>query len=198
VTAAAVIGDVRQVSRFASRDHFAAYNGTAPIEVSSGGQKACRLSRRGNRRLNHAIHMVAVTQIRHRHSPGRAYYEKKLAEGKTGKQALRALKRQISDAIFACLQADARRAAAAKSPGGQPGNGSASSAAGSHPEHRLFGPATPGPATHPTTPADADTPAPFPAPLPSRASGRPGQEPGGARPRSGARRASSTRPPASR
>ena len=85
--------------------------------------------------------MAAITQIRYRHSPGRAYYDKKLAEGKTGKEALRCLKRQISDAIFACLQADARRAAAAaaKSPGGQPGNGSASSAAGSHPEHRLFG-----------------------------------------------------------
>src|SRR6266516_7237041 len=197
VIAAAVIGDVRTVSRFPGRDHFAAYNGTAPIEVSSGGRKTCRLSRRGNRRLNHAIHMAAVTQIRYRHSPGRAYYDKKLAEGKTPKEALRALKRQISDAMFACLQADARRAAA-KSPGGQPGNGSASSAAGSHPEHRLFGKATPGPATHPTTPAGADTPAPLPAPLPSRASGRPGQGPGEARPRSGARRASSTRPPASR
>jgi transposase len=60
VTTAAVIGDVRQVSRFPSRDHFAAYNGTAPIEVSSGGRKVYRLSRRGNRRLNHAIHMIAV------------------------------------------------------------------------------------------------------------------------------------------
>ena len=200
VIAAAVIGDVRHVSRFPDRDHFAAYNGTAPIEVSSGGRKIWRLSRRGNRRLNHAIHMAAITQIRYRHSPGRAYYEKKLAEGKTGKEALRCLKRQISDAIFACLQADARRAvaAAAKSPGGQPGNGSASSAAGSHPEHRLFGQATPGPATHPTTPPGAGTPAPLPAPLPSRASGRPGQGPGEARPRSGARRASSTRPPTSR
>jgi transposase len=182
VTTAVVIGDVRQVSRFPSRDHFAACNGTAPIEVSSGGRKVYRLSRRGNRRLNHAIHMIAVTQIRYRHSPGRGYYDKKLAEGKTGKEALRALKRQISDAIFACLKAGARRAAA-NSPGGQPGNGSDSSAAGSHPEHRLFGQATPGPATHPTTPA-----APFPAPLPSRASGRPGQGPGAARPPSGVRR----------
>ncbi len=200
VIAAAVIGDVRHVARFPGRDPFAACDGTAPIEVSSGGRKIWRLSRRGNRRLNHAIHMAAITQIRHRHSPGRAYYDKKLAEGKTGKEALRCLKRQISDAIFACLQADARRAAAAaaKSPGGQPGNGSASSAAGSHPEHRLFGQATPGPATHPTTPAGADTPAPLPAPLPSRASGRPGQGPGEARPRSGARRASPTRPPGSR
>jgi transposase len=195
VTAAAVIGDVRTVSRFPDRDHFAACNGTAPIEVSSGGRKTYRLSRRGNRRLNHAIHMAAVTQIRYRHSPGRAYYDKKLAEGKTGKEALRCLKRQISDAIFACLRADARRAAAepAKSPGGQPGNHAESRAAGSHPERRLFGQATPGPATHPTTPA-----ASFPAQVPSRASGRPGQGPGEARPRSGARRASSTRPPASR
>ncbi len=193
VIAAAVIGDVRHVSRFPNRDHFAAYNGTAPIEVSSGGRKVYRLSRRGNRRLNHAIHMAAVTQIRYRHSPGRAYYDKKLAEGKTGKEALRALKRQISDAIFACLQADARRAACAQSPGGQPGNHSAARAAGSHPEHRLFGQATPGPATHPTTPT-----APFPAPLPSRASGRPGQGPGAARPRSDVRRASLRRPPGSR
>ena len=83
VIAAAVIGDVRHVSRFPNRDHFAAYNGTAPIEVSSGGRKIYRLSRRGNRRLNHAIHMAAVTQIRYRHSPGRAYYDKKLADGKT-------------------------------------------------------------------------------------------------------------------
>src|SRR2546430_6858075 len=138
--------------------------------------------------------MAAITQIRYQHSPGRAYYDKKLAEGKTGKEALRCLKRQISDAIFACLQADARRAAAAqaKSPGGQPGNHSASRAAGSHPDHRLFGQATPGPATHPTTPA-----APSPAPLPSRANGgrvRDRAEPGRAaapagRPRRGRPRA---------
>src|SRR5579864_1952428 len=189
VIAAAVLGDVRHVSRLASRDNFASYNGTAPIEVSSGGRKVYRLSRRGNRRLNHAIHMAAVTQIRYRHTKGRAYYDKKLAEGKTPKEALRALKRQISDAMFACLQEDARRAAAttARSPGGQPGNHSATRAAGSHPDHRLFGPAT-----HPTTTA------PFPAPLPSPASEGPGPGPGAARPRSGARRASSTRPPASR
>jgi transposase len=112
VVAAIVIGGVRDVCRFPSRDHFAAYNGTAPIEVSSGHRKIYRLSRRGNRRLNHAIHMAAVTQISHRHSDGRAYYERKLAEGKTPKEALRALKRQVSDAIFARLQADAHQAAA--------------------------------------------------------------------------------------
>ena len=112
--------------------------------------------------------MVAITQLGHRHSEGRVYYDKKLAEGKTPKEALRSLKRQISNAIFTCLQAGARRAAArAKGPGGQPGNGSDSSAAGS-PGHRLFGQATPGPATYPTTPAASS-----PAPLPSRTSGRP-------------------------
>jgi transposase len=175
VIAAAVLGDVRHVSRFPNRDHFAAYDGTTPIEVSSGGHQIYRLSRRGNRRLNHAIHMTAVTQIRYRHSPGRAYYDKKLAEGKTGKEALRCLKRQISDAIFACLQADARRAAAApeKSPGGQRGNHSASRAADSHPDHRRFGQATPGPATHPTAQQAQTLPLPFPRRCPpARAGGR--------------------------
>ena len=172
VIAAAVIGDVRDVSRFPGRDPFAAYHGTAPIEVSSGPRKIYRLSRRGNRRLNHAIHMVAVTQVRHRHSEGRAYYDKKLAEGKTPKEALRALKRQVSNAIFACLQADARRAAArAEGPGGQPGNDSAACAAGSHPGHRLFGQATPGPGHHTTTAASN------PAPEPATAQGRAGHSP---------------------
>jgi len=142
VSAGIIIGDVRQVFRFPSRDHFAAYNGTAPVEVSSGEKKICRLSLRGNRRINHAIHMAAITQIRHKHSDGRAYYDKKIAEGKTHKEALRCLKRRISDAIYARLMADARQAAAAtcpQGPGGQPGDDSASSAAGSHPAHRLFG-----------------------------------------------------------
>ena len=148
VIAATVIGDVADVARFASRDHFAAYNGTAPIEVSSGNRKIYRLSLRGNRRINHAIHMAAITQIRHPHSDGRAYYDRKVAEGKTCKEALRSLKRRISDAIYARLQADAQAAArAASGPGGQPGNDSDSSAAGSHPERQLFGQATPEPAT---------------------------------------------------
>jgi transposase len=162
IIAATVIGGARDVSRFPGRDHFAACNGTAPIEVSSGPRKIYRLSRRGNRRLNHAIHMAAVTQIRYRHSAGRAYYDRKRAEGKTPKEALRSLKRQISDAIFARLQADARRAAArANGPGGQQGNDSVASAAGSHPSHRLFGQATPGP---------GPTLRPQPAPRPAKAS----------------------------
>ena len=149
VIAGTIIGDVADVSRFPGRDHFASYNGTAPVEVSSGNRKIHRLSLRGNRRVNHAIHMAAITQLSHKHSEGRAYYQKKLAEGKTHKEALRSLKRKISDAIFARLQADARQAAAAraKGPGGHPGNDSASSAAGSHPARQLFGQATPGPGT---------------------------------------------------
>jgi transposase len=160
--AATVIGDVAAVSRFATRDRFAAYNGTAPVEVSSGNRKIYRLSLRGNRRVNHAIHMTAITQIRHAHSDGRAYYDKKIAEGKTHKEALRSLKRRISDAIYARLRADARHAASSanEGPGGQPGNDSDSSAAGSHPERQLFGQATPGPSSslRPATPASRTMP----------------------------------------
>jgi transposase len=82
VVAATVIGDVVTVARFPTRDHFAACNGTAPVEVSAGEKKIYRLSLRGNRRLNHAIHMAAITQISHAHSDGRAYYQRKTAEGR--------------------------------------------------------------------------------------------------------------------
>jgi transposase len=145
--AGTVIGYVVDVSRFADRDHFASYNGTAPIEVSSGGHKVFRLSRRGNRRLNHAVHMAAVTQVRFRQSEGRAYYDRKIKEGKSHKEALRCLKRRVSDAIFSHLVADAKRKAerVTAGPGGQRGNGSVSSVAGSHPERQLFGQATPRP-----------------------------------------------------
>jgi transposase len=148
IVAATVIGEVGNVSRFPTRDRFAAYNGTAPIEVSSGERrrKVFRLSRRGNRRLNHAIHMAAVTQIRFRHTDGRAYYDRKIAEGHSGKEAIRALKRRISDAIYARLRHDAVATAhLTAGPGGHTGNDSVACAAGSHPEHRLFGQATPGP-----------------------------------------------------
>ena len=155
VIAATVIGDVRDVSRFASRDRFAAYDGTAPIEVSSGNRVIYRLSLRGNRRLNHAIHMAAITQIRYQHSDGRAYYDKKLAEGKTPKEALRALKRQISDAIYKHLKADAARAAAASTqgPGGHAGNDCVASAARSTPLTSALRPSHSRTCHHPTTPS---------------------------------------------
>ncbi len=144
VVAATILGEVADAGRIPDRHHFAAYNGTAPIEVSSGPKVLHRLSRRGNRRINHAIHMAAVTQVAHRNSPGRGYYDRKLAEGKTGKEALRALKRRVSDAVYTQLLDDARHGVIT-GPGGQPGNVSDSSATGSHPERRLFGSATPGP-----------------------------------------------------
>ena len=111
IGAAIILGQVGDVTRFKSADRFAAYNGTAPIEWSSGNPKhpIRRLSRRGNRTLNHVIHIAAVTQIRHRHSPGRAFYDRKREEGMTGRAALRALKRRISDAIYRQLVADAAR-----------------------------------------------------------------------------------------
>jgi len=105
VVAAFLIGYTSNIGRFASADHYAAYNGTAPIEMSSGGKTKHRLSMRGNRMLNHAIHMAAVTQIRH-DTPGRIYYNRKQAEGKTRKEALRALKRRISDVVYRKLVAD--------------------------------------------------------------------------------------------
>ena len=108
VVAAFLIGYTPPIERFESADRYAAYNGTAPIEVSSGGKVRHRLSRRGNRTLNHAIHTAAVTQISH-DTPGRVYYDKKLDEGKTTKEALRALKRRISNAVYRQLRADAQR-----------------------------------------------------------------------------------------
>jgi transposase len=135
IIAATVLGYVGDISRFATRDQFASYNGTAPIEASSGNHTIHRLSRRGNRQLNHAIHMAAVTQIRNHGTIGRIYYDRKVDAGMGGKAALRALKRKISDAIYARLVADDRtiRRAVEKDPGGQSGNDSASSATGSHP-----------------------------------------------------------------
>ena len=95
-------------ARFTSRDAYAAYNGTAPIEYASGGRRRHRLSRRGNRRLNHALHLAALCQIRHPGSEGRRYFDRKLEEGKTKKEALRALKRQISNTVHRHLTADTR------------------------------------------------------------------------------------------
>jgi len=105
VVAAFLVGYTGDIGRFATAGHYAAYNGTAPIEMSSGGTKRHRLSTRGNRKLNHAIHMAAVTQIRH-DTVGRIYYTKKQAEGKTRKEALRALKRRISNVVYQQLITD--------------------------------------------------------------------------------------------
>jgi transposase len=106
VIACYVIGFTGDVRRFASRDQYAAYNGTAPVERSSGGRVVHRLSQRGNRRLNHALHLAAICQIRQPHSAGRAYFDRKVADGKTKKEAIRALKRQVSNATYRQLLVD--------------------------------------------------------------------------------------------
>ena len=108
VLAGMIIGYTGDPTRFVNADAYANYNGTAPLDVSSGRHNVHRLSRRGNRQLNHALHMAAVTQIRFAHSPGRGYYDAKLTQGKTKKEALRALKRQLSNVVYRQLIADAR------------------------------------------------------------------------------------------
>jgi transposase len=107
ILAAKIIGTVGSVARFPSRGHFASYSGTAPVEASSGEVVRHRLSLTGNRHLTYALHMVAVCQARS-DARGGVYYRKKNAEGKSRKEALRCLKRRISDAVFTSLVADSQ------------------------------------------------------------------------------------------
>ena len=105
VVAAKIIGHTGDVARFPDAHHFASFNGTAPIDASSGEQTRHRLSRRGDRQLNAAIHVIAIYQISHP-GPGRDYYRKKLAQSKTPKEARRALKRRLSDIVYRRLTSD--------------------------------------------------------------------------------------------
>jgi transposase len=106
--AAIILGHTADITRFPDAGHFARYNATAPIAASSALKNRHRLNPRGNRQLNRALHVAAVTQIAH-DTDGRIYVRRKLAEGKTRKEALRALKRQISNAVYRQLVADTRR-----------------------------------------------------------------------------------------
>jgi transposase len=108
VIAGRILAETGDVRRFATKDKFASYNGTAPIDASSGEQARHRLSRAGNRRINHVLHMMAVTQIRYPATPGRRYYERKRREGKTPREALRCLKRRLSDLVYHQLANDRR------------------------------------------------------------------------------------------
>lgn len=109
ISAAMLIGYTGDVTRFPSKAHYATYNGTAPIEASSGPRQRHRLNPRGNRQLNYAIHVAAIVQLRYP-GEGRDYYDRKVAEGKTSKEAIRALKRRISDRVYKHLAADAHKA----------------------------------------------------------------------------------------
>ncbi|MGZ4693310.1 MAG: IS110 family RNA-guided transposase [Acidimicrobiales bacterium] len=111
IVAAMLIGYTGDVGRFENRDRYAAYNGTAPVEVGSAERTIHRVSKRGNRKLNHAIHLAAITQLRQPTTDGRRYFDRKVDEGKTKREALRSLKRHISNAVYRQLLADARRAA---------------------------------------------------------------------------------------
>ena len=131
--------------KFSTKARFASWTGTAPLDASSGQQQRHRLSRAGNRRLNRVLHIMAIVQIRH-DTEGRAYYRRKLAAGKTPMEALRCLKRRLSDVVFRQLVADANRPQEA-GPGGQSGATLTSSAASPTPAADSSDKSLPGPAT---------------------------------------------------
>jgi transposase len=111
VTAVRLIGRTGPASRFPTADAFASYAGVAPVEVASGERSRHRLSRRGDRQLNSAIHLIAVTQVRMRTSLGRRYFDTKITEGKTRNEAMRCLKRRLANHLWRLMIADERRAA---------------------------------------------------------------------------------------
>ena len=151
VVAARILADVADVTRFADRNRFASWTGTAPLDASSGEQIRHRLSRAGNRKMNHMLHIAAATQAR-LDTEGRAYYRRKLAEGKTRMEAMRCLKRRISDAVYRQLLADAQAATGEHpeaGPGGHCGASHQSSAVDLPPHIDTSDQPLPGPA-HPT------------------------------------------------
>jgi transposase len=147
--AARLLVEVGDITRFPDRNHFASWTGTAPIDASSGDHVRHRHSRGGNRQINKTLHIMATVQLR-TPTKGRAYYDKKKAGGKSPNEAIRSLKRRLSDLVYKTMLADlAKHAAqhAAAGPGGHRGNDTESSVTGSQPQHRLFGQATPRPAS---------------------------------------------------
>jgi transposase len=150
--AARILADVGDIARFPDRGHFASWTGTAPIDASSGQHLRHRLSRAGNRRLNHVLYMAGIVQLRY-DTPGRAYYRRKRAAGKTSMEAMRCLRRRLSDAVYRQLAADAVEA----SPGGHPGASLISSAAGLSPDTGTSDQPLPGPAPQ-TLPPPSKTP----------------------------------------
>ena len=139
---AARLGDIGDITRFASRGHFASWNGTAPLDASSGDNKRHRLSRAGNRRINRVLHIMAIVQLRN-DTEGRAYYRRKVAAGKTNMEAIRCLKRRLSDVVYKQMLNDAKQAGTG--PGGQPGATLQSSAASTIPTADTSDQSLPGP-----------------------------------------------------
>ncbi len=148
--AARLLAEAGDITRFPDKAHFASWNGTAPTGASSGDQVRHRLSRAGNRQNGRVLHIMAVAQLRHP-TEGRACDDRKAAAGKTPMEAMRALKRRLSD--VACRQMITGTRAAATGPGGHLGAATGSSAAGSHPTAGTSEKSLPGPAAHDPTPA---------------------------------------------
>jgi transposase len=169
--AARILADVGDVARFPDRNHFASWTGTAPIDASSGEHTRHRLSRAGNRRLNHVLYMAGIVQLRN-DTPGRAYYRRKLAGGKTPMEAMRCLRRRLSDAVYRQLVADAVRAPVTEKagPGGHTGTTLKSSAADLTPDIGSSDQPLPGPAplTLPPARARQEPPGPGTAAIPRR------------------------------
>jgi transposase len=154
--AARILADVADVARFPDRNHFASWTGTAPIDASSGEHTHHRLSRAGNRRLNHVLYMAGIVQLRN-DTDGRTYYRRKRAEGKASLEALRCLKRRLSDVVYRQLVADARERTTTveeAGPGGHSGAALDSSATDLTPDIGS---------------SDKPQPGPAPATLPSQA-----------------------------
>jgi transposase len=146
--AARLLVEVADITRFPDRDHFASWNGTAPIDASSGDQVRHRLSRAGNRQINRVLHIMATVQLRNQ-TEGRAYYDRRKGDGKTSMESMRALKRRLSNVVYRTMVDDAITHAAGSArtgPGGQQGNDSDSSATGSHPIAGSSDKPLPGPA----------------------------------------------------
>jgi transposase len=143
--AARLLVDLGDIHRFADRDKFASWNGTAPLDASSAAQTRHRVSRAGNRRINPALHIMTVVQLRHR-TEGRAYLDAKTAAGKGSMEAMRALKRRLSNVVYTQMLADQKRREAT-GPGGHSGTTLPSSVTDLTPDIGPSDKPLPGPAT---------------------------------------------------
>lgn len=115
LTAAKLVGETAGIGRFRSKAAFARHNGSAPVPVSSGNTVRHRLSRGGNRQLNVALHRIAITQMR-RPGPGQVYFDHRRSAGDTKTEAIRALRRRISDEVFRRMRDDDAIQAARRGP----------------------------------------------------------------------------------
>ena len=155
--AARLLVEVGDITRFPDRNHFASWTGTAPVDASRGDHVRHRLSRGGNRQINRVLHTMAVAQLRNP-TDGRAYFDRKKAGKKSSNEAMRCLKRRLSDAVYRVMVDDLATTTKTMrtDPGGQPGNDSDSSATGSQPDTGSSDKPHPGPATRkPRTPLPA-------------------------------------------